>query len=85
MMMWDWDGGFGWGFGLLMMVFMIVFWGGVIWGLIALLRGPVRRWSRDGDHGDAEQVLAGRYARGEIDESEYRERLAVLRSAQRDR
>ncbi|WP_345475454.1 SHOCT domain-containing protein [Actinoallomurus oryzae] len=30
--------------------------------------------------GGAERVLAERYARGEIDEEEYRERLGVLRS-----
>ena len=61
-MMWDW-GGFGWGFGLLMMVVMVVFW-----GLVVLICGPVRRWSQGGDDTDAEQVLAGRFAGGEIDE-----------------
>jgi putative membrane protein len=30
--------------------------------------------------GGAEKVLAERYARGEIDEEEYRERLSVLRT-----
>jgi putative membrane protein len=30
--------------------------------------------------GGAEQVLSERYARGEIDEEEYRERLSVLRA-----
>lgn len=82
-MMWDW-GGFGWIYGLLMMVFMVAFWGAVIWGLVALLRGPVRHWGQS-DRDDAEQALAGRFAGGEIDEAEYRERLQVLRAVRRDR
>ncbi len=39
-----------------------------------------RRWHRDGYGGpSAEGVLAERYARGEIDEAEYRQRRTVLR------
>ncbi len=37
-----------------------------------------RRWRRS-QRPAAESVLAERYARGEIDEGEYRDRLAVLR------
>ncbi len=40
--------------------------------VIARRRGP---WNRGG----GESVLAERYARGEIDEAEYRQRRAVLR------
>ncbi len=38
-----------------------------------------RRWGR-GCRPSGESVLAERYARGEIDEQEYRERRAVLRN-----
>jgi putative membrane protein len=39
----------------------------------------VTRWWRNGPNRRAQGVLAERYARGEIDEAEYRERSAVLR------
>jgi putative membrane protein len=55
---------------------------------IALLRGIFwrRHWRHHyynrpwgwGGENDPRAVLAARYARGEIDESEYRQRLAVL-------
>jgi putative membrane protein len=38
-----------------------------------------RRWGGGGPGPSAEDVLAERYARGEIDEGEYRQRRAVLR------
>jgi len=47
---------------------------------VAVLVVVSRRWRwRQPDRPIAESVLAERYARGEIDESEYRERRAVLR------
>lgn len=49
-------------------------WALVIWGGVTLARrsGVLRSGSR------AEQTLAERYAAGEIDDDEYRERLATL-------
>ena len=44
-------------------------WAAVLWGA----------WSRRGGHRDGQAVLAERYARGEIDEAEYRARRATLR------
>lgn len=82
MLMWGWDGA-GWGWGLLMMVFMFVFWAAVIWLIVVLARGGLRTWTQKGAR-EAEQVLASRFAAGEIDEDEYRQRLAVLRESQRD-
>jgi putative membrane protein len=37
-------------------------------------------WRRHPGHRSGESILADRYARGEIDEQEYRERRAILRS-----
>lgn len=84
-MMWI-DGGWGggWGGWLLMALVMVVFWGLVIAGIVALVHflsgnrtaasgGPGR------GSGRAEELLAERLARGEIDEEEYRKRRAVLR------
>jgi putative membrane protein len=53
-------------------VFMVLFWGTIafVWRR--------RGWKRPpGSSGEA--VLAERYARGEITDAEYRERLAVLK------
>lgn len=45
---------------------------------VAVIVMVARRW-RHPHHHSGESVLAERYARGEIDEAEYRERRAVLR------
>jgi putative membrane protein len=62
----------GWwpGFGLLWIVFF--------WGVIAFVFWRRRRWWR-GPRASGEAVLGERYARGEITEDEYRQRLRVLR------
>jgi putative membrane protein len=52
---------------------------GLFW-LLVLGGGFYLLSRRAKGNGGAERVLAERYARGEIDEEEYRERLAVLRS-----
>lgn len=43
--------------------------------------GPLGGSATHGDPADAEQILAARMARGEIDTEEYRARLDVLRTA----
>ncbi|MEO6530854.1 MAG: SHOCT domain-containing protein [Specibacter sp.] len=60
-----------------------LFWLVVI--VLFIVLGP-RRWHRthQWQHNQgAESVLRERYARGEIDETEYRARLEVLRSGQK--
>ena len=69
--------GWGW-FGA--SVGMILFWGLVITAIVLLVR--YLRSDRPGQAPTAptaEQVLAERFARGEINETEYRDRLATLR------
>ncbi len=75
-MMWDWHG-YGGGAWFAMSFGMLVFWGLVIWFVVAMVRSGSNR-------GDAEAILAARFARGEINEDEYRQRLDVLHGA-RDR
>ncbi len=77
-MMWGWYGWSWWGW-LLMVMGMAVFWGLVIWAVAAIFRGPGRTWWR-ADRPDPEQILAERFAMGEIDEDEYLRRLQTLRS-----
>ncbi len=73
-----WWHGSGWDW-LAMTVVMFAFWGLLIWALAALLgdrlggqlgRGPEK----------PEELLARRFAAGEIDEDEYRARLETLRA-----
>jgi putative membrane protein len=78
-MMWGWNG-WSWWVWLAMSLSMVAFWGLIIWGIVALFRGSGWSWPRH-DGPDPEQILAERFARGEIDDEEYRRRLEVLRSA----
>ncbi|MEU9988368.1 hypothetical protein AB0E10_16545 [Streptomyces sp. NPDC048045] len=93
-MMW-YDGGWGWGGWFFMTVFMVLFWALVIAGIIALVRyftGSHRHQQQTGSpppSGErewaslrAEDVLAERYARGEVDDDEYKRRLMLLRAHQ---
>ena len=81
MMGW-YDGGAGWGGWVLMTLTMLVFWTLVVVGGVALyrsLRQDDRRSPTDG--GSAERLLDERFARGEIDAEEYRQRRDLLRSS----
>jgi putative membrane protein len=72
----------GWG-ALFMTITTVLFWGLIILGVIALFR-YVNRGDRPTMSGfTPEQVLAERFARGEIDEQEYRQRLDTLRGISR--
>ncbi|MTD59191.1 SHOCT domain-containing protein [Amycolatopsis sp. RM579] len=82
MMYWYGNGMSGWGFAL-MTLSTIVFWGLVIFGVFVLVRGVSRSSAgrRFGSTGRStpEELLAERFARGEIDEDEYHRRLDTLR------
>ncbi|MEU1273224.1 SHOCT domain-containing protein [Streptomyces sp. NPDC005799] len=82
--------GWGW-FG--MSLGMIVFWGLIITAFVLLFRSlsrPAPGGSPDATHWtppaqtSPEQLLAERFARGEIDEEEYQRRLRVLHSTGAD-
>mgnify|MGYP001562794319 CR=1 FL=1 len=73
-------GGFGW-------IFMFVFWGLIIWAIIALIRGSFGRGHMCGhDHGDNAhgkdksplEILKERYAKGEIDKKEFEDKKKDL-------
>jgi putative membrane protein len=85
MMFWWGEGMSGWGYAL-MSVSMVLFWGVVILGSVALARYLARSSQSAGGAGvprpTAEHVLAERFARGEIDEQEYQSRMAALRGRQ---
>lgn len=86
MMGWyDWDHMSGWGWvgaslGSLLFLALIAF---VAWVVVRAVRRPgdgPPRTARTAGQDTAERLLADRFARGEIDEEEYRRRLATLRS-----
>ena len=77
-----WNDGMGlWGY-VLMSISMVVVWGAIITGIVLLarsLRAPSPYDAHPQPPRMAEDVLAERFARGEIDAAEYQNRLAVLR------
>ena len=67
------DGGDWWW----MTLTMVAFWGLVIWFVVYLVRSTDHTRNDDG-RPDPERLLAERFARGEIDEAEYRRALDIL-------
>lgn len=82
----QWGGGYGgwnmgpgmmggWGMGWLGMIFMVVFWGLVIVGLVLLIRWLIQatRGEKSSSHpgSRALEILKERYARGEITQEEF--------------
>lgn len=88
MMGWNDDGGWATSGAayLLMALGMLLFWGLIIAAVVWAVRQPQRQaQQRDRvaggmvpAHRSAQQVLAERFARGEIDETEFTTRLAAL-------
>jgi putative membrane protein len=81
-MYWNDHGMNGWGYGV-MVLNMLLFWGVLAGGGYLLYRWLRREEPNGTDHPrlttyTARRVLAERYARGEIDDEEYRRRLDTL-------
>lgn len=81
-MYWYGHGMGGWGF-VLMTISQVLFWALIIVGVVALVRYLSRRTRDMGSPGASrqtpEQLLAERFARGEISEEEYQRGLDLLR------
>lgn len=78
-----WMDGWGWGGWVLMCVVMVSFWAVVITAIVLGIRYPVGSGGASGGSPRYEpprpkDVLAGRFARGEIDQDEYRRRMTLL-------
>lgn len=81
--MMDWDAGWGVGAWLAMSLMMVVVWGLPIALVVWALRSSFHREPPTGPTPpppSADEVLAERYARGEISEEEFARRREVLRS-----
>ena len=83
MMMWFGNNMSGWGYAG-MGIGMVLFWALIIVGIVALARygfGTPPGTRPPAELGPTpEELLAARFARGEIEEAQYRERLTVLRN-----
>jgi putative membrane protein len=86
MMMWGYgpgfngawgNGGFGW-MGLVMMVVQILFWGLIIWFGVSLFKRSTGHSNSVNGRNGALDILKERYARGEIDTEEFRQRKEDL-------
>lgn len=73
-MMWQW-GDWSWQAWLAMGLMMVTVWVPIVWAVIAITRS-----TRD-DHRRTDAILAERFAHGDIDEAEYRQRRELTRGA----
>ena len=69
----EWCNGF-WGFPWFGIVFLVVLFFWILPG-----RRNWNRWNKNGYQNSAEDILAEKYAKGELTEKEYKEKLEVLR------
>lgn len=90
----NWNDGMGGGYGwwILMTITMVVFWGGLVWFAVTLIRRPSNSSHTTGSgmvapsptnnvtRKTAQEILDTRLARGEIELDDYRQRLEALRS-----
>jgi putative membrane protein len=72
----------GWGMGWFGGIFMIVFWILILVGLVFLIKWLIQSTSRGQAGGSSSnralEILKDRYARGDIDKSEFEEKRKVL-------
>ena len=66
------------GWGIVMLLTMIALWALVAFVVVLLVKGKNDRVAPGAPRSSAEQILAERLARGDIDPAEYRERLEAL-------
>jgi putative membrane protein len=79
-MMW-WNNAMSWSGWIVMPLTMVAFWALVIVVVLAIFRGDRdNRPPRATGRRDADQILDERFARGEIDIEEYRDRQDALRA-----
>lgn len=74
---WGMHGDFGTGWWIPMVVMMVLFWGGIILGILWLVRGGFDGW-RGGRRETPLDVLERRFAESTISVEDYHERREVL-------
>jgi len=77
--MMDWNDGSGYSW-FLMLPMMLLIWGLIIAAIIYIFRGSKNTTTATTrNHDNGEIILAERFAKGDIDEEEYKKRLTVLK------
>jgi putative membrane protein len=76
--MWDTNGHMGGGWWIVMMIWMVLFWGAVIFGVVWLVRGGTSGWSRTERRETPLEILDRRFAEGELSADEYHDRREVM-------
>lgn len=66
------------GFGSFGFIFMILFWGLIIWGIVYLVRNASSQSNSTTSRKDAMEILKERYAKGEIDKKEFEEKKKAI-------
>jgi putative membrane protein len=81
----NWGGGmmgpgmmYGYGGGWIMGIIMLLFWGLIVWGIIALIRHFSVRQPNNFQPDSALEILRKRYAQGEINKEEFEEKKKAL-------
>ena len=69
---------YGYGGGWYMGIIMLVIWGLIIWGIIALIRHFSGTRHNDSYNDSALEILKKRYAKGEISKEEFEEKKKAL-------
>jgi putative membrane protein len=80
MMHWDDGAGWSWWWMLPMTLFTLAIIGAAIWGAVTVARSTMSRPHTE-YRPTAEDILDERFARGEIEASEYHDRMDALRGA----
>ena len=73
-----WGGDFGMGFGG-GWIFMIIFWGLIIFGVVYFVKMLLGGGFKDEKSESAQEVLEKRFAKGEMSKEEFEEAITVLK------
>ena len=66
------------GYGLFGPLFMVIFWGLIVWVIVVLVKGGVNQNSSGDGRNKALDILKERYAKGEIDKKEFEDKKKDL-------